>query len=278
MQKTYLCPNCKRIFLIKNGEYYKKYCQDCRAEYQKQNQKKYQAQYWIKNKSKFWSHLSYILYSKEMLIYRKECCEDIYSKVSEDLYRLLTMFSLIVRPAIRFFTIMCLYDKRYKLYLKKEEQRIKKWQSIKTKRDELKQYCKDNDLHYRKEFINRYYLQRRKIDLKFNLNGRISVAMGHSLKGNKAGRHWEDLVGYTLDDLLKRLKKTMPQGYNWQNYLDGELHIDHIIPISAFNFTKTEHIDFKRCWALGNLRLLLAMKNWKKHAKLDKPFQRALAF
>ncbi|GAI73524.1 unnamed protein product, partial [marine sediment metagenome] len=42
----------------------------------------------------------------------------------------------------------------------------------------------------------------------------------------------------------------------WKDYLNRDLHIDHIIPKSAFNFTKPEHTDFKRCWALDNLRLL----------------------
>ena len=45
---------------------------------------------------------------------------------------------------------------------------------------------------------------------------------------------------------------------------------------SAFNFSKPEHIDFKRCWSLENLRLLPAMENIKKHNKLFKPFQPAL--
>jgi len=100
--------------------------------------------------------------------------------------------------------------------------------------------------------------------------------MGKSLRDNKNGRKWEDLIGYTLDDLIKRLEKTIPKGYIWQDYLTEKLHIDHIIPISVFNFDKPEHIDFKRCWALNNLRLLPAKENMMKHDKLYKPFQPAL--
>ena len=57
----------------------------------------------------------------------------------------------------------------------------------------------------------------------------------------------------------------------WDNY--GKWHIDHIVPISVFNYTKTEHEDFKRCWALGNLRPLWAFDNISKGAKLEKHFQ-----
>ena len=61
----------------------------------------------------------------------------------------------------------------------------------------------------------------------------------------------------------------------WGNY--GDWHIDHKIPISAFNFTKPEHEDFKRCWALSNLQPLWAKDNISKNAKLEKHFQPSLA-
>ena len=57
----------------------------------------------------------------------------------------------------------------------------------------------------------------------------------------------------------------------------GEWHIDHIIPKSVFNFTKPEHEDFKRCWALKNLQPLWAEENISKFNKLDKHFQPTLA-
>lgn len=130
---------------------------------------------------------------------------------------------------------------------------------------------KDNP-NYNKQYLNNKY----KTDLKYNLNHKISSGMFQCLKRNKAGRKWESLVNYTLTDLIKRLKKTMPEGYTWQDYLSGKLHIDHIIPISVFNFTRPKHTDFKRCWALSNLRLLPARDNLIKNAELIRPFQPAL--
>ena len=134
----------------------------------------------------------------------------------------------------------------------------------------------------RREWEKQYQKNRRKIDLKYRLSLNISCAIWQSLKrrksikSKKGGRHWESLVGYNLTDLIYRLKKTMPVGYTWKDYLSGELHIDHIIPVSVFNFTRPEHTDFKRCWALSNLRLLPAKENLIKHNKLDRPFQPAL--
>ena len=104
----------------------------------------------------------------------------------------------------------------------------------------------------------------------------MKIAINRALKGNKNGRHWEILVGYTLNNLMKRLKKTVPKGCTWQDFLEGKLVIDHKIPKSIFNFSKSEHIDFKRCWALKNLQLLPAEENWKKSNKLEKAFQLGL--
>lgn len=113
--------------------------------------------------------------------------------------------------------------------------------------------------------------------LKGRLSKRISFAIWQSIRSNKAGRKWEALVGYTIEDLRIRLKKTMPYGYTWDDYMNGKLHIDHIIPISAFNYEIAEDIDFQRCWALDNLQLLPASENLSKSNMLEFPFQPSLA-
>lgn len=104
----------------------------------------------------------------------------------------------------------------------------------------------------------------------------IGNSIKYSILKNKNGQDWELLVGYTLDDLTERLEKTIPEGYNWSDFFKGELEIDHIIPVNVFNFSKLEHTDFKRCWALSNLRLLPAKENMIKNSKLSRPFQPAL--
>ena len=138
-----------------------------------------------------------------------------------------------------------------------------------------KRYYEKNKEKSRK-YLLEWKKNRRKTDLKYNLNCKISNAIYYSLKRNKGSRHWETLVGYTLTDLVKHLKKTMPKNYTWQDFLDGKLQVDHIIPISAWDFNKSEQINFQRCWALKNLRLLPAMENLRKNNHLEKPFQLAL--
>jgi len=157
-------------------------------------------------------------------------------------------------------------------YKDKEKQKEYRRKSYKNNPEYYKKYHQGH-----KKERNEYERNKYKTDLKFNITKRISKEIRDYLKGNKNGRHWEDLVGYTSNDLIKRLKKTMPEGYTWADYFKNRLHIDHIIPISTFNYSNPENPDFKRCWALENLRLLPARENLIKHNKLSKPFQPALA-
>jgi len=175
------------------------------------------------------------------------------------------------------------YIKKYsKKYYKENSEKIKKrvklWvkNNPQRKKESYKKW-KLNNVYKVRKYTRQWENNRYKIDIKYNINRKISRAIQHSLKDNKGGRHWEDLVGYTLKDLIKRLKKTMPKGYDWNDYLEGKLHVDHIIPISVWNFDNSEQINFQKCWALKNLQLLPAKENMIKHDKLTKPFQPALA-
>jgi hypothetical protein len=166
------------------------------------------------------------------------------------------------------------YDRQWRLTNRIKLRKHKKQWYLKNKEkiDEWKkQWYQKN-----KKRINKDMRERWKTDLKFNLNNRISASIWRSIKINKNYNHWENLVGYTVNDLIRHLKKTMPKNHTWENYLNGELHIDHIIPISAFNFDSIENPDFKKCWALENLQLLPAKENISKNNKLTKPFQPAL--
>ncbi len=91
-------------------------------------------------------------------------------------------------------------------------------------------------------------------------------------RGIKKVAKLETMLGYSIAELEVTFKKTMPSGYTWNDYLSGKLHVDHILPVAAFNFKSAEDIDFKRCWALSNLQLLPATENLKKGAKILYPF------
>lgn len=112
---------------------------------------------------------------------------------------------------------------------------------------------------------------------KGKINVSISVGIRQGMATSKAGRHWESLVGYTVDQLQRHLEKQFKTGMDWENYGKYGWHIDHIIPIAAFNFNNADDLDFKRCWDLKNLQPLWAHENLTKSDKVERPFQPSLA-
>ena len=101
----------------------------------------------------------------------------------------------------------------------------------------------------------------------FVLNMRMRNAIKKALRGGKAGRRWEALVGYTLADLVAHLERQMPKGYSLANIGDGRIHIDHIVPKSMFDVTTEDGL--RAAWALPNLRPVLAEVNLRKHARRE---------
>ncbi len=122
--------------------------------------------------------------------------------------------------------------------------------------------------------INKWQKTRRTTDPMFRLNCNIGSKISGSLRGGKAGQHWENLVGYTLKQLKIHLERLFDSDMSWENY--GKWHIDHKIPKAVFNFTKPGHEDFKRCWAIENLQPMWAHDNHTKSKKLECHFQPSL--
>ncbi len=106
------------------------------------------------------------------------------------------------------------------------------------------------------------------------INKRIATAIWRTLSGSKGGHHSENLLEFTVSQLRLHLEKQFEPWMNWENY--GEWHVDHKIPVAAFNFQTPQDLDFKRCWALKNLQPLAARKNISKGARIEVPFQPSL--
>lgn len=125
---------------------------------------------------------------------------------------------------------------------------------------------------------NRKHSARRRAsgDIRYILKVRMSRSLRRALKNGKQGRHWEDLVGYTVDELRHHLEKQFSEGMTWELFHRGDIQIDHIIPLSVFTFTSAEDYQFNVCWSLKNLRPMWKEDNYEKHDKLLEPFQQFL--
>jgi len=120
--------------------------------------------------------------------------------------------------------------------------------------------------------------RRRRATIRGQLDNRLRRSVAKGLRQNGRGRTLYQLLGYSIEELKQHIEKQFQKNMTWGLFLDGKIHIDHKIPVSAFNYTQPEHMDFKRCWSLNNLQPMWAKENLSKHAKLNKPFQPGLAF
>lgn len=129
----------------------------------------------------------------------------------------------------------------------------------KDERYKLKYPDRNKELKKRQHEIN-------KNNIFLKINGNISTAIWRTIKGNKNGKHYETILGYKLQDLIKHLESKFKPGMAWGNY--GRWHIDHIIPISLWEFESYQDREFKQCWALCNLQPLWARENIAKKNKI----------
>ena len=149
---------------------------------------------------------------------------------------------------------------RQKRYRDSHKEELKAyWESVKDKRNEYRrseEYKAKNKIRQN----NRY-----KTDPVYRLNkcmhSNVSGCM--AAKGlRKRNRQWEELVGYTKEELMVHIQSLFLEGMTWENY--GEWHIDHIKPKSFFNYKDVTDDEFKECWSLGNLQPLWAEDNIRK--------------
>lgn len=85
-----------------------------------------------------------------------------------------------------------------------------------------------------------------------------------ALKHNRKSQSTLELIGCSLDHLKLHLESQFHAGMTWDNH--GEWHIDHKIPCSSFDLTKSE--EQKKCFHFTNLQPLWAEDNLSKAAKV----------
>ena len=147
-----------------------------------------------------------------------------------------------------------------KEYYKQNTEKIKDNTRNNTNKnkEKIKKYRKEYRLKNRTN-RNKKERDRRKNDPLFRLNESMSKQINR-IKNVKNGVSWKRLLDYTFDDLKKHLESKFTTGMTWDNHCRHGWHIDHIIPVSSFNYDSADHPEFKKCWALSNLQPLWATK------------------
>lgn len=113
---------------------------------------------------------------------------------------------------------------------------------------------------------------RRNTDPAYNLRTRVSVSVRQSLGTGKLGKSWVNVLGFDVPQLRSHLEQQFTEGMTWERFLAGEIHIDHVIPVSFFNPGSTDSLEFRMCWNLKNLQPLWAADNLTKSDTLPVNF------
>lgn len=110
------------------------------------------------------------------------------------------------------------------------------------------------------------------IELKIKAN--VSCSIYKNLLSNKSDKSSFKYLPYTIKELKLHLESLFEPWMNWNNWgvynskiwddnnsSTWKWQIDHIAPHSTFNYDSMEHPEFKKCWALENLRPYSAKQN-----------------
>ena len=114
---------------------------------------------------------------------------------------------------------------------------------------------------------NRVRMREARKTPKGAITHRMTSRIRAGLTGARRGSGWQDVLGYTVDDLKVHLERQFRPGMSWANM--GEWHIDHILPLKLFSYSSMDDDDFKAAWAITNLRPMWAGPNMKKHARRE---------
>jgi len=162
------------------------------------------------------------------------------------------------------------YNKNYwdknkdTLIVKNKEHRILNAENINIqrtkyrKRDDIKEHVKQKNKEYlpiRKEKIK----QRRLVDSNFRFSEVLRSKIHKMLNGKKTS--YKALIGCDLEQLKKWLEYQFDNKMNWNNF-GSYWQIDHIIPMSIFNFDN--EVEKRICFNWRNLQPLQKDENREK--------------
>lgn len=160
-----------------------------------------------------------------------------------------------------------------KKWVDKNKEHLKKYykgwsENNKQKLREYHTQWRENNKDHVNEYKRNYERERRANDPKYRLAARTRTAVYTCLKESKVDKYKStfDLLGYSIEELMEHLENQFVDGMSWDNY--GEWHVDHIKPMSSFEFESTECEGFKKCWKLDNLQPLWGPDNLSKGSKI----------
>lgn len=125
---------------------------------------------------------------------------------------------------------------------------------------------KEKNPHAQSYYVAEYRKRKKAIDPLYEFTGRVRESVKRSLTDVNCFGSIRYL-NYTPNELQSHIESQFKDGMSWDNR--SEWHIDHIIPVSHFNYDSPYHPEFVFCWSLFNLQPLWAFDNISKNSRLD---------
>lgn len=133
--------------------------------------------------------------------------------------------------------------------------------------------CLDCEKLYNNDRAKKRAKKLRKENVGFRIRTHISYSIWKMLKISK-NKSCLEYLQYTINELKAHLEKLFDPWMSWDNYgaykkklwKDDDKstwtwQIDHIIPQSELSYISMEDENFRKCWALDNLRPLSSKQN-----------------
>lgn len=111
-----------------------------------------------------------------------------------------------------------------------------------------------------------YQRRKRKIDPIYNLLIKLRTRIRDTLKDLNKSAKTMDLIGCNPEHLKRHFFSLFKNGMTMKHFLRGEIHVDHVIPCSAFNLIDPQ--QQRQCFHWSNLQPLWANENLKKSDKV----------
>lgn len=138
--------------------------------------------------------------------------------------------------------------------------------------DEARRYAEA--LEYRTRYWRDAEFRRAECDRTYSKKhpefGCITTALRNGMRygitrGTRVDRLY-NLLGYTPQDLMRHLAARFDTDMSWRAFWDGEIHIDHVLPLCQFDITNPA--ELRESSQLRNLQPLWALDNLTKAARV----------
>jgi hypothetical protein len=150
----------------------------------------------------------------------------------------------------------------------KLRERTSKWREENKERlKELQRRWREQNPGWANDYTKRRYAEDPQFALAYKVRARVYQAIQKG-GASKTGRT-EELIGCSFDFLRQHIERQFKGKMSWDN--PGSFHIDHIVPLAAFDLTDPAQLKVACNWQ--NMRPLSPRKNMSKGAKLLHPQQ-----